>query len=212
MGGRKNTTERGPHHLRPVLRARREAHHRRPRTHSGRRSESDTVPRGWPWTHSSRRAQARGARPFLSCDGEAGGNQASGCSPWKPRETRGPLPPPHAGHSPENGVSTPISWHKPPASGRTMTAAGEGGVLHVSRRPTGEEPRQQATRHDPIDARGRGGGGGGPHGASWSTPARGLVRAGRGHAGAEGRSGKASPRSPRAGTAGSRRGPRIGTW
>lgn len=75
--------------------------------------------------------------------------------------------------------------------------------------------RAPATGHPPRPHRcsGKGGRGGRPpHGASWSTPARGLVRAGRGHAGAEGRSGKASPRSPRAGTAGSRRGPRIGTW
>lgn len=46
-----------------------------------------------------------------------------------------------------------------------MTAAGEGAVRHVSRRPPGGEPRRQATRHDPIDAR-RGGGGGGATGPS----------------------------------------------
>lgn len=85
---------RTPHHLRPVLRARAGGHTTAGPTRTrGRGSESDTAPRGWPWTHSSRRAQARGARPSLSCDGEAGGNRASGCSPWKPRETRGPSTP-----------------------------------------------------------------------------------------------------------------------
>lgn len=210
-GGRKNTTERGPHHLRPVLRARREAHHRRPRTHSGRRSESDTVPRGWPWTHSSRRAQARGARPFLSCDGEAGGNQASGCSPWKPRETRGPPTP--ASRRPltrERRVHTYLVAQTPSLGQNNDGRRRRGCPPRLTPAYRGRAP---ATGHPPRPHRCSGkGGGGGPHGASWSTPARGLVRAGRGHAGAEGRSGKASPRSPRAGTAGSRRGPRIGTW